>query len=68
MQGICDGLAFGIGCVARVSFTVNDTAICSVRPALRLPALFHWSLDGKSLGILRGHSDSDVVLLQESKL
>jgi serine/threonine protein kinase len=28
---------------------------------------FHWSLDGKSLGILRGHTDSDVVLLQESK-
>ena len=28
---------------------------------------FHWSPDGKSLGILRGHTDSDVVLLQESK-
>jgi Tol biopolymer transport system component len=28
---------------------------------------FHWSLDGKSLGILRGHTESDVVLLQESK-
>jgi serine/threonine protein kinase len=28
---------------------------------------FHWSLDGKKLGILRGHSDSDVVLLEESK-
>jgi eukaryotic-like serine/threonine-protein kinase len=28
---------------------------------------FHWSPDGKKLGILRGHSDSDVVLLQESK-
>src|SRR5262245_43308159 len=28
---------------------------------------FHWSLDGKKLGILRGHTDSDVVLLQESK-
>lgn len=27
----------------------------------------HWSPDGKSLGILRTHSDSDVVLLQESK-
>jgi Tol biopolymer transport system component len=27
----------------------------------------HWSLDGKNLGILRTHSDSDVVLLQESK-
>src|SRR5271170_5551738 len=24
---------------------------------------FHWSLDGKNLGILRGHTDSDVVLL-----
>jgi len=28
---------------------------------------FHWSPDGKHLGILRGHTDSDVVLLQESK-
>ena len=28
---------------------------------------FHWSPNGKNLGILRGHTDSDVVLLQESK-
>jgi Tol biopolymer transport system component/DNA-binding winged helix-turn-helix (wHTH) protein len=28
---------------------------------------FHLSPDGKSLGVLRGHFDSDVVLLQESK-
>jgi len=28
---------------------------------------FHWSPDVKNLGILRGHNDSDVVLLQESK-
>jgi len=28
---------------------------------------FHWSPDSKNLGILRGHTDSDVVLLQESK-
>jgi eukaryotic-like serine/threonine-protein kinase len=28
---------------------------------------FHWSPDGERLGILRGHTDSDVVLLQESK-
>ena len=28
---------------------------------------FHWSPDGKNLGILRGHTDSDVVLLEESK-
>jgi serine/threonine protein kinase/Tol biopolymer transport system component len=28
---------------------------------------FHWSPDGKKLGILRGHTDSDVVLLQETK-
>ena len=28
---------------------------------------FHWSPDGHNLGILRGHTDSDVVLLQESK-
>jgi eukaryotic-like serine/threonine-protein kinase len=28
---------------------------------------FHWSPDGRRVGILRGHTDSDVVLLQESK-
>ena len=28
---------------------------------------FHWSPDRKSLGVLRSHSESDVVLLQESK-
>ena len=28
---------------------------------------FHWSPDDKNLGILRGHTDSDVVLLQESR-
>jgi len=28
---------------------------------------FHWSPDGKNLGIVRGHTDSDVILLQESK-
>jgi eukaryotic-like serine/threonine-protein kinase len=28
---------------------------------------FHWSRDGKNLGVLRGHTDSDVVLLQESR-
>jgi Tol biopolymer transport system component len=28
---------------------------------------FHWSPDGKNLAVLRGHTDSDVVLLQESK-
>ncbi|MGB7607136.1 MAG: hypothetical protein WBL97_01895, partial [Candidatus Sulfotelmatobacter sp.] len=28
---------------------------------------FHWSADGKSLGVLRNHSESDVVLLQETK-
>jgi hypothetical protein len=29
---------------------------------------FHWSPDGKNPGVLRGPTDSDVVLLQESKL
>jgi len=29
---------------------------------------FHWSPDGKTLGVLRNHTDSDVVLLQESKV
>jgi serine/threonine protein kinase len=28
---------------------------------------FHWSFDGSKLGMVRGHTDSDVVLLQESK-
>ena len=28
---------------------------------------FHWSVDGSKLGLVRGHTDSDVVLLQESK-
>jgi len=28
---------------------------------------FHWSFDGGKLGLIRGHTDSDVVLLQESK-
>jgi eukaryotic-like serine/threonine-protein kinase len=28
---------------------------------------FHWSPDGKTLGVLRNSSESDVVLLQESK-
>jgi len=28
---------------------------------------FHWSPDGKNLGITRGHADSDVILLQEAK-
>ncbi len=28
---------------------------------------FHWSFDGRKLGIIRGHTDSDVVLLRESK-
>jgi serine/threonine protein kinase/Tol biopolymer transport system component len=28
---------------------------------------FHWSFDGSKLGVVRGHTDSDVVLLQESK-
>jgi eukaryotic-like serine/threonine-protein kinase len=28
---------------------------------------FNWSFDGSKLGMIRGHTDSDVVLLQESK-
>ena len=27
---------------------------------------FHWSPDGRSLGVLRGHVDADVVLIRES--
>ncbi len=26
---------------------------------------FHWSFDGKQLGLIRGHSDSDVVLIRD---
>jgi serine/threonine protein kinase/Tol biopolymer transport system component len=28
---------------------------------------FHWSFDGSKLGMVRGHTDSDVVLMEESK-
>ena len=28
---------------------------------------FHYSFDGSKLGVIRGHTDSDVVLLEESK-
>jgi hypothetical protein len=27
---------------------------------------FHWSPDGKTLGLLRTHDDSDVVLLRQT--
>jgi serine/threonine protein kinase len=27
---------------------------------------FHWSFDGSKLGVIRGHTDSDVVLLRDS--
>ena len=28
---------------------------------------FHWSFDGKQLGLIRGHTDSDVVLIRDMK-
>ncbi len=28
---------------------------------------FHWSFDGKQLALVRGHTDSDVVLIREAK-
>jgi eukaryotic-like serine/threonine-protein kinase len=28
---------------------------------------FHWSFDGSKVGLVRGHTDSDVVLLRESQ-
>jgi Tol biopolymer transport system component len=28
---------------------------------------FHWSFDGSKVGMIRGHTESDVVLLEESK-
>jgi hypothetical protein len=26
---------------------------------------FHWSFDGKQLALVRGHTDSDVVLIKD---
>ncbi len=26
---------------------------------------FHWSFDGSKLGVIRGHTDSDVVLIRD---
>jgi eukaryotic-like serine/threonine-protein kinase len=28
---------------------------------------FHWSFDGKQIGLVRGHSDSDVVLIRDAQ-
>jgi Tol biopolymer transport system component len=28
---------------------------------------FHWSFDGSQLGLIRGHTDSDVVLIREAQ-
>jgi len=28
---------------------------------------FHWSPDGKQLGLIRGHTDSDVVLIHDQQ-
>ena len=28
---------------------------------------FHWSFDGKQLAMVRGHTDSDVVLIRDAK-
>jgi eukaryotic-like serine/threonine-protein kinase len=28
---------------------------------------FHWSIDGSKLGVVRGHTDSDVVLIRDSQ-
>jgi serine/threonine protein kinase len=28
---------------------------------------FHWSIDGSKLGVIRGHTDSDVVLIRDSQ-
>ena len=28
---------------------------------------FHWSFDGKQLGLIRGHTDSDVVLIKDTQ-
>ena len=28
---------------------------------------FHWSFDGSKLGLVRGHTDSDVVLIRDSR-
>jgi eukaryotic-like serine/threonine-protein kinase len=40
------------------------------RPITNFPAeligVYHWSPDGKSIGMIRSHNESDVVLLRES--
>jgi len=28
---------------------------------------FHWSFDGSQLGVIRGHTDSDVVLIRDAQ-
>jgi hypothetical protein len=28
---------------------------------------FHWSVDGKQLALVRGHTDADVVLIRDMK-
>jgi hypothetical protein len=28
---------------------------------------FHWSFDGKQLAMVRGHTDSDVILLRDQQ-
>ena len=28
---------------------------------------FHWSFDGKQLALVRGHTDSDVVLIRDTQ-
>ncbi|MBZ5570653.1 MAG: hypothetical protein LAO09_02090 [Acidobacteriia bacterium] len=41
------------------------------KPLTQFPAEhivdFHWSPDGKQLGLIRGHTDSDVVLIRDAQ-
>ena len=50
----------------RLSLTVN-LRLCRWVQSKVLITDFHWSFDGSKLAMVRGHTDSDVVLLQESK-
>jgi eukaryotic-like serine/threonine-protein kinase len=79
-RALCDGLNFTPDGTA-LAYVVRENAVdnlwvqpldgSSGRPITDFHSgqfsTFHWSPDGKTLGIVRRHSDSDVVVLQESK-
>ena len=59
---------------ARKTWTTFGSSLFDGSPGKRLTNFkaerisdFRWSVDGSKVGFIRGHTDSDVVLLQESK-